>query len=706
MKFTCLSKGGGYHFPPCHILDICGFRILLDCPLDLSAHTIFSPIPSASKASSVDKPNPKCSNRSGPLDLEEPLVRKRQKVERPLDADDLIYAEPWYKTVRNLHLWNTSFIDVVLISSPMGMLGLPFLTRIKGFSAKIYVTEAAARLGQLMMEDLVSMHMEIRQLFGPEESCIPQWMKWEELKLLPSSLRDVALGKDGGELGSWMPLYSAADVKDCMQKAQRLKYAEETCYNSTLIIKAFSSGLEIGACNWTINGPKGGIAFISSSIFGSAHAMDFDYIALQGNDTVIYSDFSSLDATEDIENDHSNFVPTTHDFSSLRNEENDEQELAKSVLHVDDNMEENQKLAFLSSHVIDSVKAGGSVLIPVGRLGIVLQLLEQISASLDVSDLKVPIYIISSVGEELLAFTNIIPEWLCKQRQEKLFSGQPLFGHVELINEGKLHVFPAIHSPKLLMNWQEPCIVFSPHWSLRLGPAVHFLQRWCGDQNSLLILENELDVELALLPFKPMAMKVLQCSFLSGIRLQKVQPLLNILQPKVLLFPKDLKLINSSKSTAFSIFQYCPDETLCIPSLKDKSELEIATDLAFHFDWRKLKQGTISMTRLKGELFREHGKQRLIPGYVQESSEIRQLVHWGSPDLDRLMTVLSGRGIKGTLRKASRGSESENDTSAVLVNDPSQALIEVKETSTVITATSENLASIIFEAIGSVLDGI
>lgn len=47
------------------------------------------------------------------------------------------------------------------------------------------------------------------------------------------------------------------------------------------------------------------------------------------------------------------------------------------------------------------------------------------------------------------------------------------------------------------MNWQEPCIVFCPHWSLRLGPAVHFLRRWCGDQNSLLILEVLLYTSLA-----------------------------------------------------------------------------------------------------------------------------------------------------------------------------------------------------------------
>ncbi|XP_050153242.1 uncharacterized protein LOC126627749 isoform X4 [Malus sylvestris] len=660
---TCLSKGGGYHLPPCHILNICGFTILLDCPLDLSALTIFSPIPSSSEASYLDKESPNSLNCSDLLDLEEPLFRKRQKVEKSLDADDLICAVPWYKTVNNLHLWNTSFIDAVLISSPMGMLGLPFITRMKGFSAKIYVTEATARLGQLMMEDLVSMHMEIRQLFGPEESSFPQWMKWEVLKLLPSSLRRLVLGKDGGELGGWMPLYSAADVKDCMQKFLRVKYAEETCYNSTLILKAFSSGLEIGSCNWTIKSPKGSVGFISSSIFDSAHAMNFDYHDLQGNDMMIYSDFSFLDAAEHVESDFDNAT-------------------------------------------------GGSVLIPISRLGIILQLLEQISSSLDVLNLKVPMYIISSVAEELLAFTNIVPEWLCKERQEKslfelilqLFCGEPLFAHVMLINEKKLHVFPTVHSPKLLMNWQEPCIVFSPHWNLRLGPAVHLLRRWCGDQNSLLILESGPDVELSLLPFKPMEMKVLQCSFLSGIRLQKVEALLKILEPKVVLLPEDLKPNSSSITNSFSTFHYRVNETLRIPSLKDNSELEMATDLATQFKWRNLKQGNMKMTRLNGEFFVDHGRQRLLSGNL-ESSESRPLVHWGSPSLEKLLLVLSTRGIKATLGEAPSGSESRS-ASLVHVHHPNQALVEVRETITVISTADESLASIIFEAIGSVLDGI
>ncbi|PHT94487.1 hypothetical protein T459_02369 [Capsicum annuum] len=44
MKFTCLSEGKGYHFPPCHIVNICGFRVLIDCHLDLSALAVFSPL--------------------------------------------------------------------------------------------------------------------------------------------------------------------------------------------------------------------------------------------------------------------------------------------------------------------------------------------------------------------------------------------------------------------------------------------------------------------------------------------------------------------------------------------------------------------------------------------------------------------------------------------------------------------------------------
>jgi integrator complex subunit 9 len=103
------------------MLNFCGIRILFDCPLDLSALMAFSPVPNLDALSLEESNN----------------NEKRQKIEDLLDAKSLVFAEPWYKTVNKLHLWNASLIDVILISSPMGIMGLPFLTRQNGFSAKV-----------------------------------------------------------------------------------------------------------------------------------------------------------------------------------------------------------------------------------------------------------------------------------------------------------------------------------------------------------------------------------------------------------------------------------------------------------------------------------------------------------------------------------------------------------------------------------------
>lgn len=71
----------------------------------------------------------------------------------------------------------------------------------------MYVTEAAARIGQLMMEDLVNMHKEFRQFYGPEASDGPEWMKWDEIEMLPLELKQILCGSDGMKFGAWMPLY-------------------------------------------------------------------------------------------------------------------------------------------------------------------------------------------------------------------------------------------------------------------------------------------------------------------------------------------------------------------------------------------------------------------------------------------------------------------------------------------------------------------
>eukprot|EP01018_Ginkgo_biloba_P035020 Gb_33639 [translate_table: standard] len=148
MKLTCLNPGKNNDFPACHLLQMCGVRILLECPLDLSSLQLFLPVDSSSsrKLRSVSFSSDNfCSD-----DLSR--AKKQRKIKGTEDVDEmdspfkycegsvLIDAEPWYKTA-DLHLWDLSLIEVVLISNPSGMLGLPFLTRNKNFSAKVSFIE-------------------------------------------------------------------------------------------------------------------------------------------------------------------------------------------------------------------------------------------------------------------------------------------------------------------------------------------------------------------------------------------------------------------------------------------------------------------------------------------------------------------------------------------------------------------------------------
>ncbi|KAL5702599.1 non-specific serine/threonine protein kinase [Ranunculus cassubicifolius] len=404
--------------------------------------------------------------------------------------------------------------------------------------------------------------------------------------------------------------------------------------------------------------------------------MGFEYQSLCGNDIVLFSDFSSCDGIIGSGNDASR--------GDLEKEK---------LINTDESSEELDKLAFICSCAIESLQRGGSVLIPCGRVGMVLQLLEQISIFLESSNLEVPIFMVSTVAEEMLAYTNIIPEWLCKQRQENLYSGEALFSHVELIKRKKLQLFPAMHSIDLITSWQEPCIVFAPHWSLRLGPVVHLLRRWQADPNSLLVLEQEVDANLSLLPFKPLDMKVLQCTFLSGIKPQKIQPLLDILRPKLVLFPENPKLKpHTSDSSPYTILHYSEGETLRVPSLSNDFEVKLATDLAVQLRLVMMKEENLALARLKGKLVIDHGTFRF-------GSSTRQIpVQSTAVDPNQVLSALCEKGVNGTLIQKGGG------ICVIDVCEPGKGSIEIHEKHTVVSADDEILANLLFEVVSGILN--
>lgn len=73
--------------------------------------------------------------------------------------------------------------------------------------------------------------------------------------------------------------------------------------------------------------------------------------------------------------------------------------------------------------------------------------------------------------------------------------------------------------------------------------------------------------------------------------------------------------------------------------------------------------------------------------------------------MGKLLTILSKMGINGSIEQGMNASES-GSVGIIKIHDPNKAMIEVKATSTVISASDENLAARIFEAITSLLDGI
>lgn len=64
-------------------------------------------------------------------------------------------------------------------------------------------------------------------------------------------------------------------------------------------------------------------------------------------------------------------------------------EATSALLSSDEYLEEMDKLDFICSCSMDSIKAGGSVLIPIGRLGVILQLLERFALHLASENMKV-----------------------------------------------------------------------------------------------------------------------------------------------------------------------------------------------------------------------------------------------------------------------------------------------------------------------------
>lgn len=74
----------------------------------------------------------------------------------------------------------------------------------------------------------------------------------------------------------------------------------------------------------------------------------------------------------------------------------------------DDIKEEIERISYICSCIIDAINSGGSVLIPIGRLGVILLLLELISEMLHSSSIKVTVFLVIIQWISMLLYCSFI----------------------------------------------------------------------------------------------------------------------------------------------------------------------------------------------------------------------------------------------------------------------------------------------------------
>ena len=99
------------------------------------------------------------------------------------------------------------------------------------------MTEVAARIGKLMMEELVEMHREFVRYYGPDTDASPKWMEGEELNELMSMLQKAVIEGREYDSNSLVPLYrSVTESRACwlahlwilFQSSRRAIYMSES----------------------------------------------------------------------------------------------------------------------------------------------------------------------------------------------------------------------------------------------------------------------------------------------------------------------------------------------------------------------------------------------------------------------------------------------------------------------------------------------
>lgn len=103
-----------------------------------------------------------------------------------------------------------------------------------------------------------------------------------------------------------------------------------------------------------------------------------------------------------------------------------------------------------------TLRAGGNVLIPCYPSGVVYDLFECLSTTVNTPGCsRVPMFFISPVADTSLAYSNILAEWLSTVKQSKVYIPEEPFPHASLVKSNRLKHFKHIFSEGFSADYRE-----------------------------------------------------------------------------------------------------------------------------------------------------------------------------------------------------------------------------------------------------------
>uniref|UniRef100_A0A3P8WQI5 Integrator complex subunit 9 n=1 Tax=Cynoglossus semilaevis TaxID=244447 RepID=A0A3P8WQI5_CYNSE len=304
--------------------------------------------------------------------------------------------------------------------------------------------------------------------------------------------------KDAVEVWTWKRCYSMQEVNSALSKVQLVGYSQKVELFGAVQVSPLSSGYSLGSSNWLIQSHHEKVSYVSGSSLLTTHPQPMDQSSLKNSDVLILTGLTQM--------------PMANPDGMLGD---------------------------FCNNLAMTIRAGGNVLVPCYSSGVIYDLLECLYQFIDNANLgTTPFYFISPVANSSLEFSQIFAEWLCHNKQSKVYLPEPPFPHAELIQTNKLKHYPSIHGD-FSSEFRQPCVVFTGHPSLRFGDVVHFMELWGKSSlNTIIFTEPDFCYIDALAPYQPLAMKCVYCPIDTRLNFHQVSKLLKEVQPLHVVCPE------------------------------------------------------------------------------------------------------------------------------------------------------------------------